>query len=295
MATDLIDNPSVVGSYKLPLHPVQLGIYLEHLRDPSVSALNMGYIIRIDTPVDIARLRRAVRYGVANTPAFNMAICCDEQGPFQQFIDRRDIPTDYHDLRHLDNSGEARETLIESIVSRPFNLAEEPLFRFVLIQTDNDAVEYIKVFHHIVVDGLSSRFYSHTVSEAYTRDEPISDKPVDLTRYREYIEQEIAYRDSPSFDEDRTYWQARLANVEPATLFPADFAVSDTKKQNIQHCASLQGKALDKLGRVSRELNVSRVDLLTAAAFLLEAQGADRDNVIISMPVQYCGLRSCEA
>ena len=279
------DNPFVAGGYKLPLHPVQLGIYLEHLRDPLASTLSMGYIIRIDTPVDIARLRRAVRYGIASTPAFNMAICCDEQGPFQQFIDRRDIPTDYHDLRHLDNSGEAREALIESIVSRPFNLAEEPLFRFVLIQTDNDAVEYIKVFHHIVVDGLSSRFYSHAVSEAYTRDEPISDKPVDLTRYREFIEQEVAYRDSPSFDEDRAYWQARLANVEPATLFPADFAVSDTKKQNIQHCASLQGKALDKLDRVSRELNVSRVDLLTAAAFLLEAQDADKDNVIISMPV----------
>ena len=285
MATHSIDNPSVVGDYQLPLHPVQLGIYLEHLRDPSASSLNMGYIICIDTPVDIARLRRAVRYGIANTPALNMAICCDEQGPFQQFIDRRDIPTDYHDLRHLDNSGEAREALIESIVSRPFNLAEDPLFRFVLIQTDNDAVEYIKVFHHIVVDGLSSRFYSHTVSEAYTRDEPLSDKPVDLTRYREYIEQEVAYRDSPSFDEDRAYWQARLANVEPATLFPADFAVSDTKKQNIQHCASLQGKALDKLDRVSRGLSVSRVDLLTAAAFLLEAEDADKDNVIISMPV----------
>ena len=285
MATHLIDNPSVVGSYKLPLHPVQLGLYLKHLRDPLASTLNIGYIIRIDTPVDIARLRRAVRYGIANTPALNMAICCDEQGPFQQFIDRRDIATDYHDLRDLDNSGEAREALIESIVSKPFNLAEEPLFRFVLIQTDNDAVEYIKVFHHIVVDGLSCRFYSHTVSKAYTRDEPISDKPVDLTRYREYIEQEVAYRDSPPFDEDRAYWQGRLANVEPATLFPADFAVSDTKKQNIQHCASLQGKALDKLDRVSRGLSVSRVDLLTAAAFLLEAQGADSDNVIISMPV----------
>lgn len=53
------------------------------------------------------------------------------------------------------SSSSEREVLINTLISRPFNLSKENLYRFYLIEhSDDERSILLIVFHHIIIDGV---------------------------------------------------------------------------------------------------------------------------------------------
>jgi hypothetical protein len=58
-----------------------------------------------------------------------------------------------HDLRDADDPEAARAALLVRLTFAPFDLARDPLFRWVLIKTRADQIDWVQIYHHIAVDA----------------------------------------------------------------------------------------------------------------------------------------------
>jgi len=154
---------------RIPLSAAQAGVYYAHLNDETARAFNVCQATRIDTPFDVERFRSAARHVIAKTPALNMAILADDHGPYQTPVRRHDTEITFYDLRGVENSEQQRQALVNDALSKPFDLAKDPLFRWILIQCDNHHVEWVQTYHHVAIDGYSGFTCASMVADAYTQ------------------------------------------------------------------------------------------------------------------------------
>jgi hypothetical protein len=283
-----MDSPNLnlfdLETHRLPLSPAQFGVYVEHLRDAKGCVFNIGQLTQIETPIDIERFRQAARCVIARTAALNMAILADTEGPFQQFTNRRDTQIPYQDLRSAANPDRERHALIQAMLTQPFDLAHEPLFRWILLQVCDARIEWVQVYHHVAIDGISVHLIAADVAKTYSQGESCCDQATCLNDYRAFLAQEHAYQTGKHFKQDRDYWLSLLHGVDPAEPFES-LSSAKTHSHFVRQHVILGGTELQELNASSRRLAVSPGQFLLAAAILLEAQDSGRDDIVLAIPL----------
>ncbi|WP_173005854.1 non-ribosomal peptide synthetase [Labrenzia sp. THAF82] len=269
---------------RIPLSRAQAGVYFQHLRDATGRTFNIGQVTRIETPFDVEQFCAAARWVISRTPALNMAIRVDDKGLYQTLIDRRDTPIAWHDLRDCIDCEQRRVDIIEALLAKPFDLANDPLFRWTLIQSDDRYVDWVQVGHHVVVDGYAGRMLAKHVAQAYSRGDTECDANISLADYRTYLAIEEAYETSTSFKNDRHYWLDLLDGVEIVAPFEAA-GVQRGQSHFVRSHLVLEGLRLQSLNATSEILSSNPYQIVTAAMVLMEAMQSRQDDVVIAMPL----------
>ncbi|KAF1007413.1 MAG: Tyrocidine synthase 3 [Luteibacter sp.] len=221
------DTPRTVSPVKrgttCPLGAAQERLWFLHQLDPASSAYNIAGAARAHRSMDEARLRLALRRLVERHETLRTIFIATDGDPHQQVLPEADVCLDVVDVSHLPPSAaeeEARRLCLKE-ASTPFDLAEGPLLRCLLVTLGTDDHVLMLNMHHIVSDGWS---IGVLLSELGTL---LADPSADLAalpiQYADYaIWQRRWLEEGGGLARQLAYWQGQLAGLPESLELPMD-------------------------------------------------------------------------
>ncbi|PRY41619.1 non-ribosomal peptide synthetase [Umezawaea tangerina] len=261
-------TPSTAGP--LPLSAQQEELWVADQLTPGNLAYTELLPLRLTGPLDVAGLQTSVDALVARHESLRTRFPTGPDGvPHQDVLPALRVALDRVDVADVDK---ARQVALDRL-TEPFDLAEGPLVRAVLLDIDPDDHVFLLYAHHIVADGLSLAVLCDELADHYagrglpqpaptTRDR----RPADLARQLEY-------------------WKQQLHGVRPLDL-PLDrprAAVRDNGGSRLR--STMSGELRDAVRALAREEGATQFVALLAAFQVLLGRWAGTEDVAIGSPV----------
>ncbi|SNY78843.1 non-ribosomal peptide synthase domain TIGR01720/amino acid adenylation domain-containing protein [Nocardia amikacinitolerans] len=267
----------------LPLTAAQRGIWFaQHLAESS--PISVAQYVEIAGELDAELLAEACRTAGREFGSGHMRLI-EVDGEPRQFIDEeRGGRVSVVDLRrHADPVATAHEIMVQDY-SAPLDLLHDDLMVCIVFQVGANHFLWYQRAHHIALDGFAAVSMLHRITELYNawvRSEEAP--PCAAQDLAVVVEQDLAYRGSERFENDRRYWSEHLAGAPP-----------------VVGLSSRTGKATIHPTLVSTELPEATAHLLESvvhghgpsvtptivaafAAYLARMTGSDE--VLLSLPV----------
>ncbi len=221
----------------VPLSPVQRGerphlsfaqerLWFLDRMEPGGALYSMPGAVRLNGRLDIAALERALREIVHRHEALRTTFDQREGTPFQVVAPEMRLPLPLLDLTALPRAEREAETLrhlwIEA--ARPFDLAQGPLLRVLLLRLDSDQWGLLFNFHHIVSDGWSVEVFIRELAALYGafhegQPSPLPPLPV---QYADYAVWQRRWLTDDVLETQIAYWKEALAGAPPVLELPTD-------------------------------------------------------------------------
>ena len=193
--------------------------FLDRL-EPGSAAYNIVGVVRLDGRLDAAALAAALDGVVRRHEALRTVFAQGPAGLVQEIVPEMPIPLPRVDLRALPSerrSAEARR-LAEASGGRPFDLAQGPLLRALLLRLDADEHLFALTLHHIVSDGWSMGILVRELGVLY-EGRPLPELPV---QYPDFAAWQRARLRGDVLASELAWWKGRLAGAPPLLALPAD-------------------------------------------------------------------------
>jgi amino acid adenylation domain-containing protein len=193
-----------------PLTPMQQGMLFHATSDPD-SALYFHQLLATIDDTDPETVKAAFAAVIARQPSLRSLIAWQDRDRPLRLV-RPTVEPDWHieDLsEHPDPTGRI-ESYLQADRARPFDLQTAPLLRFAMFDLGTGAYRLVWSFHHLVLDGWSTRLVLTEVVEqlraAREGRRPNLDRPPEYERYLEWLEQ----RTPP---DEAQFWRDHLGDL----------------------------------------------------------------------------------
>jgi amino acid adenylation domain-containing protein len=210
----------------LPLSFAQERMWFLYQLAPAAAAYNIPASIRLQGPLNKIALRWAIREVVKRHEALRTTFVKVDGQPRQVIHDFLEPLWNEDDLRLL--SHDARETrALESAMTearRPFDLANGPLIRVLLIAMGEEDHLLMVTTHHIISDQWSYGIIARELVAGYNAGclgKPALLSPELPVQYVDFAQWQREWLAGPVQMEQLAYWKSKLADL-PAMSLPGD-------------------------------------------------------------------------
>ncbi|WP_460146266.1 amino acid adenylation domain-containing protein [Pseudomonas sp. H3_H08] len=209
-----------------PLSPLQQGMLFHSLLHEDSGVYLMQDRYRIGGAIDEEAFLESWRQVVALHPSLRASFQWKSQKQPVQVIHRQvKVPLDTLDLRGLaPHEQEARiRTLLEDEQKVGFNLSKPPLIRFRLVRLADESYEFIRSFHHILMDAWCISLVTVDFLKVY--EALCNDRTPELKSprpFRDYI-QWLQRQDASKAEQ---FWRGQLQGLNAPTPLTVDNGVT---------------------------------------------------------------------
>ena len=256
-----------------PLTPVQQGMYIQTLLDPSGLSYNMPGAFRLEEKPDEAKLEQAFAALIAEEPVFRTAFRQGTEGLCAQI--QESVAFQIERL-HGEDDKQAAEAFL-----RPFDLGCAPLLRAALWQSPEGEWYLFLDSHHIIGDGMSTPRILYRLDQAY-REGCIK---IDWN-YFDYICTMEETDRAAQKQQQMAYWREHLQDLPETLTLPGDYVRPkkfDYKGKEYECLLTEQeSEAYDKF---CLEQGISGYALFLAAYGVLLSAVSGREDFVIGAPV----------
>ncbi|WHS56919.1 non-ribosomal peptide synthase/polyketide synthase [Pseudomonas brassicacearum] len=209
-----------------PLSPLQQGMLFHSLLHEDSGVYLMQDRYRIGGAIDEGAFLESWRQVVALHPSLRASFQWKSQKQPVQVIHRQvKVPLDTLDLRGLaPHEQEARiRTLLEDEQKVGFNLSKPPLIRFRLVRLGDESYEFIRSFHHILMDAWCISLVTVDFLKVY--EALCNDRTPELKSprpFRDYI-QWLQRQDAGKAEQ---FWRGQLQGLNAPTPLTVDNGVT---------------------------------------------------------------------
>ncbi len=222
--TPVPTGPACSTEMRLPLTDSQREMWYASQLGVSVSsAYNEESTLRLDGPLDVAALQRALQQLAVRHEALRTTFSA--AGDVQIIAPTMHIEVPVHDFSGA--AADVREAraleCADDEVERPFDLTAGPLFRASLLRLAPDRHFLVLVVHHIICDGWSLGTLVRELGELYAAD--TEQRPVALPEpmsFSDYSERSAQARSTPAFSAAEEFWKEQFADGVPVLELPTD-------------------------------------------------------------------------
>ena len=213
------ENSATVA--RIPLSMDQKALWLIQQRASHSGLLNVARAVRLDSSVDMARLKDCLAAVVERHPGLHGCIVdvngepCLEVGDAILAAKTAVIEID---AREWDENRVRQEVIEQS--RRPFRLHEAPLFRVCLYQLDDGDLLLLMVVHHIVADFWSLSILVAELADLYSG-KPLPPPPAS-EYFHKYLADERRLLSRQAGEQLWDYWRNQLHGDLESPLIPAD-------------------------------------------------------------------------
>ena len=240
---------------------------------------NVGYVMRLQESPDRVRLQSALRELVRRHPALRTGFV---QGPDQprQIVHKETSLT----LQYipLDKAATQRDAVdqIRIMLRQPFDVAEPPLLRTMLVTFGNGAALLGISAHHIIVDAWSLDVLLGELGLLY-QGTPVH--PPSGVGPIEFAAWEQSWLGTPNEAVALRRWQNRLAGLQPTIQLERTAARSDFAGTTVERV--LPPEVRDRLRHVAMGADATLLHAALAAFALLLRSLSGKDELAIGLPV----------
>ncbi|MEV0752909.1 amino acid adenylation domain-containing protein [Streptosporangium sp. NPDC050280] len=149
---------------KMAIAEQQRFLWFLHQMVAGAPVYNVPFAMRLRGPLDVAALSEALRGIVARHESLRTRFGDEHGVPFQVV----DPPPETWDLPVTDGTEESVQEWIDAQVREEFDLRNKPPYRFAVLRLGPEDHVLSIVWHHIVIDGWSSRQFAEELTARYT-------------------------------------------------------------------------------------------------------------------------------
>jgi aspartate racemase len=262
--------------------------YLELLQ-PEVSAFNVAMRSRLDGPLDVRLLEKALNLVLDRHEILRTRFEEDSGELLQIVAARLELPLPLVDLGHLpeaERDAEARR-LADLEATRPFALGTAPLFRAELLRlTATSHILHLTV-HHALFDGSSIPILNGELAAIYQalvdgREPDLAPLPI---QYGDFSVWQKDHLEGPEIRAQLDYWKRRLDGMAELDL-PTDFPRPATKTwRGDLVSAPLPRELMDRLQAIAQDHGATLFHLLLAAYKVLLHRYTGSTDIAVGSPI----------
>ncbi|POF30629.1 amino acid adenylation domain-containing protein [Roseibium marinum] len=238
----------------------------------------------LDGPLDESAFAMAVRALCKRHESLRTVITTDPQGEPRQKILGSGSPLATIDLSGSKSPETDAEIWFAPLLSRPFDLEQEPLFRIGLARTGPESYLLGFCLHHLIADGWSMGVLVRDLSALYAAAKRIGPKPASLQRqFRDCAAHQAERADAP---EELDYWRGKLAGPPARLDLPTDRP--RPKRQDIRGAMAsfkLDTVRTARLQSLAAERNLTLFAVLAAVFQTLLHRYSGQDDLTLGTPV----------
>lgn len=234
-----------------PLSYNQQGLWVLSQLMPETGLYQIPKALRLTGRLNLAALQQALDFIVARHEALRTTFATVDGVPMQVIADAFPLEMPLRDLSEMPESDREKEAqrILDSEARRPFDLANEPLIRGLLMRLSEEEHILLVTTHHIVTDGWSMGIFHRELMELYEafaagRPSPLAELQI---QYPDYAVWHRDWFKGSVYDSQLAYWKRRFATLPPALELPADHT-----RPNFQAYKAYRGE--QQTLRLSREL-----------------------------------------
>ncbi|MGW3810236.1 condensation domain-containing protein, partial [Micromonospora sp. NPDC005113] len=263
---------------EVPLSYAQERVWFMDQLAPGEAAYHIAVPLRVRGPLDVAALRRALADLTRRHESLRTRFPADSDGrPTAVLDDAVEVP-----LTVVDAADEAAaRALVDQAAAEPFDLANGPLLRALLIRLAPTEHVFFLGQHHIVGDGWSVDVLLRDLITRY-RDRELLALPV---QYGDFAVWEARELTGPSARRHLDWWKGRLAGITPLEL-PLDLPRPATQTYRGDFVEfTLDAAATEGLAALTRSYGGTLFMTLLAAYQVFLARHAGQDDFAVGASV----------
>ena len=282
----------------LPLSFAQQRLWLLNQLEPNNPLYNVHAAVRLTGLLNVAALEQSFNEIVRCHEVLRTRFVTVDGQPFQVVEPTLTLTLPVVDLRSRSVSGghslppTERETKVQNLAqeeaNRPFNLAECPLLRCLLLQLDENEYVLLLTMHHIVSDAWSVGVLIREIGELYkafsaNKPLPLTELPIQYADFavwqREWLQGEI-------LKTQLTYWQQQLEGAPPLLQLPTDRARPKVRSfQGTTRSLILPKPLTEDIKNLGDREGVTLFMTLLAAFKTLLYCWSRQDDIIVGSPI----------
>ncbi|HEY7485632.1 MAG TPA: amino acid adenylation domain-containing protein [Streptosporangiaceae bacterium] len=258
-----------------PLSYAQERLWFLEQFAPGTTRLTIPLALRLTGPLDIEALRQALDAVVARHEALRMRFPATDDGrPLVVVADQATLPLEVVDA--VDE--EAAHAAVDAFMAVPFDLAQGPVARALLVRlADTDHVLAIAL-HHIAGDGWSADVLTRDIFAGYAGQHG-PEPPVGYGDYAAW------QRATPPPVRELEHWRRRLAGLEPLDLPTDRPRPPEQTYDGAAHSFALDPEVTQRLLALGRDRGATPYMVLLAGFAALLGRYGGADDVAIGSPV----------
>ncbi|HJT57958.1 MAG TPA: amino acid adenylation domain-containing protein [Ktedonobacteraceae bacterium] len=254
---------------------------------PELPVYNERVTIHLPGSLDVNTLEQSLNEIIRRHEAWRTIFPLVDGQPVQTTQPTLHIKLPIVDLRHLPEAQRESEALrlASEDAKRPFDLANGPLLRTLLIQTDNEEQRLFLTLHHIIFDGITVyQLFLPELSALYEafsagRPSPLPELPI---QYADFAIWQREQMQDKAVTDDIAYWKQQLAGAPNLLDLPTDHprAAIPTYRGRVQPFA-LSTVLTDRLRALYRQEGVTLYMLLLAAFNILLYRYTEQEDILV--------------
>ncbi len=278
-------------SEHMPVSFAQQRLWFLDRLEPANTAYNMWHAFRLEGSLDERALERSLRELVRRHESLRTTFMVLDGAPYQRIGTEEAFALDRRDLTGVADP-QAREEearrLVRGEALRPFDLAEGPVFRSVLLRLGVEEHVLVLSMHHIVSDGWSNGIVMRELSalyDAFRRGEP-SPLAEPTIQYSDYASWQREWLSGEVLAQELGYWREKLSGAPPELALPFDRP--RPRRQTFrggQQVAGLPEALTRKLKDLSRKSGVTTFMTLLSALKVLLSRYSGESDISVGTPI----------
>ncbi|MEO5343407.1 MAG: amino acid adenylation domain-containing protein, partial [Gammaproteobacteria bacterium SHHR-1] len=209
----------------MPLSSPQMSIWLDIQTGRDASAYNLCELVELRGQLDVPVMIEAIVQSLTEADSLHLRFGVQQGVPVQSLgVAQADVAVVDLSVGYADEA--QREACawreIEALKARPFDLERGGLSRDRIIRLGPERHWWVRLYHHLVLDGFSGRLHASRTAALYNaRLRGVEPAPSGLGDYRAFIAADAAYPASRAHGLDLAYWRERLAQGHRPARFGA--------------------------------------------------------------------------
>lgn len=233
----------------------------------------------IDGPLEVRTLQQGLDELVVRHEALRTTLPSDGGVPLQAVHPPR--PFALEEVTAADES--AAEATVREATRVPFDLAEGPLARGVLIHISTRRHVLALIFHHAVVDAASMRILCGELTVLMSGGALPPPSPIQYGDYA--LWQQEALAPGARLDAELDWWRGQLEGAPAELDLPLDRPRTGAAYGGRRHVMMLPTELLAQLDALATERGATRFMVLTTAVQILLARYAGETDIVVGAPV----------
>ncbi|MFB9928498.1 amino acid adenylation domain-containing protein, partial [Amycolatopsis halotolerans] len=272
--------PRPVGrATPLPLSFPQRRLWFLEQWEPGTALYHISGALRLRGRLDVPALRAAWQAVVDRHEVLRTHVSATSPDDPRQTVTAR-LPAT---IPVVDLTAARAREVVRAALETPFQLAEGPLWRLMLVRTSLEEHVLAICLHHLIADGESIGLLLRELGAQY-RAHGRADLPALPLQYGDYAAWQHRTLTDDRLAADLAYWRKTLSGLPPVTL-PTDRPRSAGTSSEAARCAVAVPSEVDgQLGALCRQAGVTRFMALYAAFAAALAQTRDLSEVVAGTP-----------
>jgi amino acid adenylation domain-containing protein len=277
-------------SFSFPASFAQQRLWFLDQFDPGQSVYNMGFAVRIESPLDVGAMEKSLNELVKRHESLRTTFTNIDGEPVQTVARQLDLTLKVVDLTGADEAGRENEAikLVEATAAEPFDLATGPLLRSLLAQLGEATHILSFVMHHIISDGWSMGVFLRELGTFYQGF--VNGRPVVLDelpiQYADYASWQRDWLQGRRLTEQVDYWRDHLLNAPPTLDLGSDrLRPSLQTFKGARLHSELPATLLAELRNLSRREGVTLFMTLLSAFDVLMSKFSGQADIVVGTPI----------